>query len=107
MILCDKQLVVNITRSVREQTHELLILSRTALGSWQLAVRDFLEYNLLPDSFRVECIKAHEGFQGNEMADSFAKWASFAYTQPFPVLPLGIASRCAETKRFPGYCRPN
>ena len=88
LILCDNRAVVNTVRNRREDTGQLPKPSRTALGTWQLALKDFLEHHPIPKSCRVEWIKAHVGFQGNELADAFSKWASFAYAHPDPPAPL-------------------
>ena len=88
LIFCDNLQVVTTLKGIREGKTPVSS-TKTAAGTWQAVLRDFLQCHPMPDNHQVVWIKAHVGFQGNELADACAKWASFAY---YP-LPLQVPPR--------------
>ena len=86
LIFCDNLQVVSTLKGIREGK-TLVLPTKTAAGTWQTVLRDFLRCHPMPANHQVVWIKAHVGFQGNELADANAKWASFAYSPLPPRVP--------------------
>ena len=85
-VLCDNANVVDCYRLAKHPDFNLF--HKHPSGHWIKSFRSAI-VQLSAEGVRVEVrwIKAHTGFKGNEIADAFAKWASFAILPTSLILP--------------------
>ena len=85
-VLCDNANVVDCYRLAKHPDFNLF--HKHPSGHWIKSFRSAI-VQLSAQGVRVEVrwIKAHTAFKGNEIADAFAKWASFAILPTSLILP--------------------
>ena len=99
-VLCDNSHVVECFRLAKN--HLFTILHKHPLGQWIKVFRMYLSV-IQTKSVRVRWIKAHTGFLGNEIADTFAKWSSLAISPTSLILPPPPPKAASPPKACPSW----
>ena len=85
-ILCDSSNAVSCFQLAKDPTFALM--QKHTSGNWIKSFGSSIAHFFFKGvRVEVKWIKAHTRFQGNEMAYTFAKWASFAISASSLVLP--------------------